>query len=238
MGIPALAKQSSGCFEYRGLLVCVMLVDVTSGVVEPRVLLIDLENSVGAVRPRRRVLLARVEALLAAAGPVHHAVAGYAGADLADDPTASTLAELGVSALRVAPAPDAAEEALLAHAGRVYASLGCRAFVVASGDRRFTQLARLGRLELVAWDGQSVAARLEDAAHLVRRVPRPTSGTADGGETVEPSMFDVAETGGIEVTPVRPTVRGDDVRTMVTAVLAGVGVGLGQRLADVLLRRL
>jgi hypothetical protein len=51
-------------------------------------------------------------------------------------------------------------------------------------------------------------------------------------------MFDMAETGGIEVALAGPTVRGDDVRAMVTAVLAGVGVGLGQRLADVLLRRL
>jgi hypothetical protein len=213
---------------------------VTDAAIEPRVLLIDLENSVGAVRPRRRVLLARVEALLAAAGPVHHAVAGYGGADLADDPTASTLAELGVAALRVAPAPDAAEEVLLAHARRVHASLGCRAFVVASADRRFAELAELGRLELVAWEGQPVAARLEEAAHRVCRVSRPTGGAAVAGEAVEEGGAGLPDTNGVGGRAVPSAYRigrGDDARTVLTAVLAGVGVGLGQRLAEVLLRR-
>ncbi|QFZ20453.1 hypothetical protein [Saccharothrix syringae] len=196
--------------------------------------MIDLENSVGAVRPRRRVLQTRVEALLVAAGPVHHAVAGYGGADLADDPTASVLAELGVSALRVTPAPDAAEEVLLAHARRVHASLGCRAFIVASGDHRFAELAGMGQLEVVAWDGQPVAVRLEDAAHQTRRVPRPGGTVAETGEaadTVPPGTGVGAEAAA----PVSAV--GGGVRTMAAALLAGIGVGLGQRLVDVLLPR-
>lgn len=213
---------------------------VNAATKESRVLLIDLENSVGAVRPRRRVLLARVEALLAAAGPVHHAVAGYGGADLTDDPTASTLAELGVAALRVTPAPDAAEEVLLAHARRIHASLGCRAFVVASGDRRFAELAGLGRLELVAWEGQPVAARLEEAAHRVHRVPRPTGGAAVAADAVEEGGAACPTRAGKSGPVVPPTgriMRGSDARAVLTAVLTGVGVGLGQRLAEVLLRR-
>ncbi|MEU4807406.1 hypothetical protein [Actinosynnema sp. NPDC023587] len=206
---------------------------MTSAVVEPRVLLIDLENSVGAVRPRRRVLLARVEALLVAAGPVHHAVAGYGGADLADDPTASALAELGVAALRVAPAPDAAEEVLLAHARRVHASLGCRAFVVASGDHRFTELAGMGRLEVVAWEDQPVAVRLEDAAHRIQRVPRTSGTAAEAREAADAGPLDVDAAAG--AAPV--SVAGGGVRTMATALLVGIGVGLGQRLVDVLLPR-
>jgi hypothetical protein len=105
-----------------------------------RLLLIDLENSVGP-SPRPAVLRSRVQALLAAAGPTHHAVAGYASADLTDDPTASMLAQLGVAPLRTSPAPDSADAVLLAHARRAYDAVGCRTFVVASADRRFAELA-------------------------------------------------------------------------------------------------
>ncbi|WP_147455124.1 hypothetical protein [Saccharothrix australiensis] len=182
------------------------------------------------MRPRRRVLQVRVEALLAAAGPVHHAVAGYGGADLADDPTASMLAESHVSALRVTPSANAAEEALLAHARRVHASLGCRTFVVASGDHRFADLADLGRLEVVAWDGQAVAVRLEDAAHRIHRIPRPGGTPA---ETVDPGPLDTDV--AAETAPMPAVDR--SARTMATALLTGIGIGIGQRLVDLLLPR-
>lgn len=132
---------------------------------DPRLLLIDLENSIGAVRPRPRVLRARLGALLTAAGAVHHTVAGYAVADFADDPTASVLAELGVAPLRVSPAPDAAELVLLAHARRVRDTLGCRSFLVASADRRFRRARHPGPA------GSAGLARPADRRHTSRRCP-------------------------------------------------------------------
>jgi hypothetical protein len=48
---------------------------------DDRVLLIDVENTVGSVRPRVDVVRRRVTALIFAAGPVHHIVASYAPAD-------------------------------------------------------------------------------------------------------------------------------------------------------------
>ncbi|GLZ37910.1 hypothetical protein [Actinokineospora sp. NBRC 105648] len=199
---------------------------------EVRVLLIDLENSVGGSTPRRRVLVARVEAVLAAAGTVHHVVAGYSGADLADDLVGSALAEMGVSALRVAPGPNAAELVLLAHARRVHASLGCRSFLVASADHRFAELADLGRLELVVWHDQPVATQLKDAAHRIHRIARPSSTTDAAG----PDPL---------ATPTRPEPvldggsagRRAGLREMATAVLTGIGIGIGQRLVESLARR-
>ncbi|GAA2698215.1 MULTISPECIES: hypothetical protein [Actinosynnema] len=189
-----------------------------------RVLLIDLENAVGAIRPRPRVLRGRVGALLGAAGPVHHAIAGYSGADLADDPTASLLAELGVGALRVAPAQDAAENALLAHAHRVHDALGCRVFVVASADRRFAELAALGRLELLAWADQPIAAKLLDVAHELTRVPRPSGAPQPGLAEHEEHPVDPAPDA------FRPGL--GTLGAVVAALLVGVGIGVGQRVVE------
>lgn len=154
---------------------------------DTRMLLIDLENMVGT-GPRERPLRARVGALLAAVGPVHHAVAGYTTTEVRQDVVASILAELGVAPLRTAPGPDAAELVLLAHARRVHDALGCRRFLVASADRRFAELAEtgLGRLDVLAWEGQPVAGRLTDSAHQVRRIPKTTGAGAEQAEDEPP----------------------------------------------------
>ena len=70
---------------------------------DDRILLLDLEN-LGSARLRPRPLRSRLEALLNAAGDIHHAVAAYALPDAAEaDPLASVLAELRVAPLRVTP---------------------------------------------------------------------------------------------------------------------------------------
>ncbi|ACU36313.1 hypothetical protein KCV87_08150 [Actinosynnema pretiosum subsp. pretiosum] len=193
-----------------------------------RVLLIDLENAVGAIRPRPRVLRGRVTALLGAAGPVHHAIAGYSGADLADDPTASLLAELGVGALRVAPAQDAAENALLSHAHRVHDALGCRVFVVASADRRFAELAALGRLELLAWADQPIATKLLDVAHELTRVPRPSGAPQVGHAEHEDHPAESGPVTALDAFRPGPGTLG----AVLAALLVGVGIGVGQRVVE------
>ncbi|MEU7481752.1 hypothetical protein AB0A63_37650 [Lentzea sp. NPDC042327] len=137
-----------------------------------KVLLIDLENVVGPNQPRPRLLRARVGALVAAAGPVHHVMAGYSHPGTHEDLTLSVLAELGVAACRVPQHANAAEHALLCHA-RYAHQQGCRSFAVASADRAFTALADYGEFDVLIWEGQPVAARLEACAHRVVRVPRP-----------------------------------------------------------------
>lgn len=187
----------------------------------PRLLIIDLENVVGPGHPRQRVLRSRITALLDAAGPVHHAVAGYAVTDLAEDPTASVLAELRVAPLRVPPAPDAAELVLLAHARRVHDTLKCRTFLVASADRRFADLAHLGRLELLVWHDQPIASKLEDAAHQVHRIPRPTLATTELPDP-EPELDTEAAS-----QPAGVILDHDRVGPVITALLTGVGIGIG-----------
>ena len=135
-------------------------------------LLIDLENAVGTIHVRPRVLRSKVHALLQAAGPIHHALASYAQADAAGDLVVSVLAELGVASWRVAQHDNAAEHALLTHA-RYAHQQGCRTFTVASADRAFTALADLGTFDVLAWEGQQVAAKLTDRANQVIRVERP-----------------------------------------------------------------
>lgn len=145
------------------------------GGVEPsdRVLLIDLENVVGTVHVRPRVLRAKLRVLLQAAGPVHHALASYAQADPVDDAAVSVLAEMGVAAWRVAQHDNAAEFALIMHARYAYQQ-GCRTFTVASADSALTALADFGTFDVLAWEGQQVSAKLEDRAQSVIRVARPT----------------------------------------------------------------
>lgn len=196
-----------------------------------RVVLVDLENVVG-FRPKRRTLRTRMTALLAAAGPRHHAVAAYACLDDADDVTASTLAALGVAPLRVTPGPDAAELALLAHARRMQAD-GCARFTVCSGDHAFAVLgdADASTLEVIVWQGQPVAADLAEAADDVRRVPR----LADCEMPVGPG-----DTGGIgPLTPHRVTSRPQGRFQMpsdglATGLAIGVGIALGTRLGSLL----
>ncbi|MBY8848321.1 hypothetical protein K7G98_06655 [Saccharothrix sp. MB29] len=139
-------------------------------------LLIDVENVVGPVNPAGAGALAH-RALLAAAGPVHHAMEGYSRQDPAGDRVVSVLAEMGVCTWVVPPGTDAAEKVLLAHA-RYAHDRGCRSFVVASADHGFTALRDLGTFDVVVWQEQEVSARLAAAARAVHRVPRPAWGAS------------------------------------------------------------
>lgn len=143
---------------------------------DDRVLLIDVENALGGADGHPPVFRARVAALRAAAGRLHHCVAAFGLERSADRTPLSLLAEVGVAPWPVSPGHDAADAALLEHARYVYRR-GGRTFVVASADHRFATLAGLGRLEVVAWKGQRIARRLEDAAHTVWRVRRPMPDT-------------------------------------------------------------
>jgi hypothetical protein len=197
---------------------------------EDRILLLDLEN-LGAVRRRPRPLRAQLEALLAAAGEIHHAVAAYGLPNGADaDSLASLLAELRIAPLRVPPGADAAELALLAHARHVHAA-GGRTFLVGSADGRFAQLAALGRVELLVWDGQPVATRLADVAHHLHRIARPTgTPTGDATEQDQPGPED------LPATAIRPC-GGEFVARLLAAVATGFGIALGNAVTVRLLRR-
>ncbi|KOV83104.1 NYN domain-containing protein [Nocardia sp. NRRL S-836] len=175
-----------------------------------------------------------MSALLAAAGDVHHAVAGYALPD-EDDPIASVLAELRIAPLRTSPGPNAAEHVLLAHARRLHTEHRCRDFAVCSADRAFAELAELGRLELVVFTGQPISTRLSDAAHQVREVERPTTDpVASLIEHVSPP----ADTVSRPAAPACPAVASDHLpRTLITAVVPGFGFAAGARLADRILGR-
>lgn len=179
-----------------------------------RVLLIDFENMIGPVNPRPELVRGRIAALVRAAGPVHHALACYARTEPELDLTGSVLAEMGVPSRVVAPGPDAAEKALLAHA-RYAHDRGCRTFSVASADRSFTALAEFGDFDVIAWTNQQVSARLQAAARQVRRVPR-------SAPAVEPAPV------------TRPTGRGSPA---VRALTTGVGVALGHLLVERLVNR-
>lgn len=116
-----------------------------------RIMLIDLENVIGTNR-KPAVLRSLVAALLDAAGPHHHTVAAYASHSPDSDSVAPVLIALGVVPLPVEPGPNAAENALIAHAIRVHRQ-GCSRFTVSSGDRAFAKLAHAtkARLDILAW---------------------------------------------------------------------------------------
>lgn len=200
---------------------------------DDRTLLLDLEN-LGSVRRRPRPLRARLEALLAAAGEHHHAVAAYAVREGEADPASSVLAELRIAPLRVCPGPDAAELALLAHARHVHAE-GGRVFVVGSGDGRFAELATLGRVELLVWEGQPVAAKLVDRAHRVRRLPQPT------GMLVEDHATPALDPTAGPSTEPKPAVapsrgRGSALgERLLAALVTGLAIAAGHRMLDALL---
>jgi len=200
---------------------------------DDRTLLLDLENLLGNVRQRPRPLRARLEAVLAAAGQIHHAVAAYALPDSDTiDPLASMLAELRIGPLRVLPGADAAEHALLAHARYVHTE-GGRIFVVGSADGRFAELAELGRVELVVWEGQPVAAKLTKVVHDIHRLPRRPAGTPTEDTAEEPKPVPSAPQVLAEPPQdgPRPTGR------LLAALVTGIGIAAGQRLFDALLPR-
>ena len=202
---------------------------------DDRVLLLDLEN-LGTVRLRPRPLRVRLETLLATAGEIHHAVAAYAQPAGEDgDPPASILAELRIAPLRVPPGADAAELALLAHARHVHAE-GGRNFLVGSADGRFVQLAALGRVELLVWDGQPVATRLVDVAHHVHRIARPTGTPAEdaaGHHEPEPDQATTVPGAAADSGPGGGAVPG----RFLAGVATGVGIAVGHRLPDILVPR-
>ncbi len=224
--------------------------DPDGGGMQPddRVLLIDMENAVGSVRPRPVVVRARVRALQAAAGRVHHVVACYSAADPAADVVVSVLAELGVAPWPVPPGTDAADTALLQHA-RYVADRGGRIFVVASGDHRFAALADRGRLELLAWDGQKLAKKLEQAAANIRRIPIPkldldaepiTTTLEEPVAVPEPVNPSHPEPANNDQSDPAPTTahhypNRELATKLATAIAIGVGIAIGQRLMDTLL---
>ncbi|KJE20121.1 hypothetical protein FF36_05612 [Frankia torreyi] len=216
---------------------------------DDRVLLIDVENAVGSVRPRPELVRSRVRALVEAAGAVHHVVACYAQDDPAADGVVSVLAELGVAPWPVPSKADAADQALLQHARYVHRR-GGRIFTVASGDRQFAVLAELGQLEVLVWEKQPVARNLAKAAgpHL-RRLPNvsangTTSNRANAAvrpAIVESSAEFLPERGkgrGGRLQPTGCSVPAREAgRGFLPAVLTGIGVGIGQRLAAVVMDR-
>lgn len=200
-----------------------------------RVLLLDLEN-LGVARLRPGALRARLGALLAAAGEVHHVVAAYALADDEGvDPLASLLAELRIAPLRVAPGPDAAELALIAHARHVHAG-GGRVFLVGSADGRFAELGALGRVELLVWEGQPVATRLTEVAHALHRLARPVGPWTGAGDAEHPDPDAGAPPEAVGVVPaaaVRSRASGRHLaERLLAAAVTGLAVAAGQRLLD------
>jgi hypothetical protein len=69
------------------------------------VLLIDVENMIGPFTPRLPMVRARMQALLAAAGPVEHALACFSQQWPAKDSVISALIGLGVVPWPVPPGP-------------------------------------------------------------------------------------------------------------------------------------
>ncbi|WP_309114755.1 hypothetical protein [Saccharothrix sp.] len=199
-----------------------------------RIMLIDLENVVGTNR-KPAALRSLVTAFLDAAGPHHHTVAAYAVHSPDSKSVASVLTALGVAPLPVEPGPDAAENALIAHAVRMHRE-GCCRFTVASGDGAFTRLADAtnARLDILVWKGQPIATRLSKIAGTVQRVPLPAKGVQAGSA---PSGQAVARKGSDYTSTLVSSDPAARLSLFVSALLVGIGVALGQRLVDVALRR-
>lgn len=190
---------------------------------DARVLLIDVDNVVGAVRPGETVVRARVGALLAAAGPVHHVVACYAITGNGPDRVRSVLAELGVAGWAVPAGANAAETALVEHAHHL-ADRGCRTFLVASADRGFAQLADLGRLEVMVWDRQPLSRASRNAAQQVHRIALP-----DPGELPPAAPLQLDDQGAVGVTAGRSdgTVEVDQIPDAPDQPTAAAALGSG-----------
>ena len=210
-----------------------------------RVLLVDIENMIGPVRPAPAVIRRKMTALLEAAGDVHHTIACFGSSDSAEDPTVSTLAEMGVAPWPVPHGRDAAELALLNHVKHVH-DRGGRTFVVASGDHRFSAVRTYGRLEILVWDGQNPARKLVNAAHEVHRVPPPadvpaTPAGPDTAQAVEALLEDRELLRRHDLLKASPatsspsTSRPSHSSALLAGLTLGVGIGIGQRLVDALL---
>jgi hypothetical protein len=156
-------------------------------------------------------------------------------------PLASLLAELRIAPLRVAPGPDAAERVLLVHARHVHAE-GGRIFVVGSADGRFAELAALGRVALLVWDGQPVVAKLAEVVHDIHRLARTTGAPVDDtAESDHPEPEAVPS--GEEVSAVsaavdlRRSTGPQFVGPLLSALATGLAIAAGQRMFDVLVPR-
>lgn len=189
------------------------------------VLLVDAENVIGPSKPRLPVVRSRVQALLDAAGPLHHAVACYAHEWPANNTVTSALIELGVVPWPVPAGPDAAETALARHA-RYLATRGAQwRFLVASGDHRLAQVAEYGELHVLVWDAHSLASRLESAAAAVHRLTLPTPNSRPGPAL---TLADPGDARSAAV-PAKAHALADQA---ITALITGIGIALGHRLVD------
>lgn len=193
------------------------------------VLLIDAENVIGPSNPKVSLIRACVRTLLAAAGPVDHAVACFRESWHSDDTVASVFIELGVTPWIVYPGPDAAELALISHARYIATRGHRRRFLVASGDHRFAEVGEYGELHVLAWQRHPLAGRLRDAAVTVHRLERPTPCTSD--LTVPAAIADHHARSAGAPRGQRAGHQGW-LTPLTIAVLTGVGVGIGQRLLD------
>lgn len=194
------------------------------------VLLIDVENVIGPFKPRLPMVRARVQALLAAAGPVEHTLACFSQQWPAKDSVISALIELGVAPWPVPPGPDAAEIALIGHA-RYLATRGGRwRFLVASGDHRLVAVAKYGELHVLVWDGHALASKLEAVATTVHRLAWPTPMSAAPPALKLPPTPD---TGTPATADNRPRA-GELAARATSALITGVGIAVGHRLLDAL----
>ncbi|GAA3357806.1 hypothetical protein GCM10020366_27350 [Saccharopolyspora gregorii] len=150
-------------------------------------MLIDVENVIGGMAPRDDVIRARVGALLAAV-PGASAVAFFARHGGSEDERMSrTFRDLGVTPVLVDREPDAADNALLAHA-RALSGRGHERFVVASADGALARIADLGALRVLAWKHQPVARQLRSAATEIILLDRPEAAPAASPRTPSDSV--------------------------------------------------
>jgi len=219
-------------------------------------LLIDVENMIGtnpaAARLREQVCRL-VDAAGVIGGPVH-AVAAYS--QQRSPRAADVLAAVGVESEGVTIGSAGAADAALLDRARCAAQAGYQDFVVASAARAFAGLAELGRLHVVAWTGQPVAAALTRAAVTVHRLPRTSpSATIPPAELTRPSdpvkhspSRPVPPRPGPPATAPSPSPApvssassqwpgGDPVRLVGQGALFGLGLALAARLVDYLLPR-
>ncbi len=209
-------------------------------------MLLDVENMVGT-NPAEAKLRRQVGRLLQAPGVGGRRVraAGPTAALVAPAPARCWPLPGSNRSARRAGA-DAADHALIAwatsaldgHSGTV---------VVASADGRFARLAGLARLEVIAWDGQSVAGTLPRAAACVHRLPRSPA-TDAAGHAVSPTPIPGPSVGQPQPTRCRhhrrPAAapagrwRQDDAVALVGhGALFGLGMALAARLVDYLVPR-
>ncbi|WP_030019393.1 hypothetical protein [Streptomyces monomycini] len=134
----------------------------------PAVLLIDVENVIGA-NAQPATATARMDAMLRHTGPLDQTIAACARGRIRPG-VASGLQQRGVRLLLVDAGKNAADRLLLVQA-HAAAAAGTRRFVIASADAAFAALAPLGRVEILVWEGQPVAKTLSKAG-AVRRLPR------------------------------------------------------------------